>query len=108
MHSENSIKFYKFSAKYYHHYYKIILVTVIAILHVRHRDSVERRAALGMAQGHTADSGSKILPLTSKPQLNLPNSIDQSRKHCPNHDIGLAYMFLYSMLLCFIKDASMK
>lgn len=108
MHSENSIKFYKFSAKYYHHYYKIHLVTVIAILHVRHRDSAERKAAQGMAQGHAADSGSKILPLTTKTQLNLLNSIDQSRKHCPNHDTGLACMFLYSMPLCFIKDVSMK
>jgi len=85
MPTENSIKFYKFSAKYYCHYYKIHLVTVIAILHVRHRESVEHRAAQGTGQGHTADSGSKILPLTSKTQLNLPNSIDQSRRRCPNH-----------------------
>ena len=70
--------------------------------------SVEHRAAEGKAQGHAADSGSKILPLVSKTQLNLPNSIDQSRKHYPNHDTGVASMLLYSMPLYFIKDVSMK
>lgn len=105
-HSENLIRIYKFSERYYHCYYKIHLVPVIAILHVRHRDSVGHRAAQGMAQGHRVHPGSKILPLTSKTQLNLPISIDQSRKHCPNHDAGLAHMFLYRVPLCFIKDVS--
>lgn len=78
MHSENSIRFYKFSAKYYRRYYKIHLVTVIAILHLRHRGSVEHRAVQGTAQGHIDASGTKILRLASKTQLNLPNNIDQS------------------------------
>lgn len=108
MHSENSIQFYKCSAKYYRHYYKIRPVTVIAILHLRHRGSVAHRAVQAMAQGHTADLGSKILRLASKTQLNLPNAIDQSRKHGPNHDTGFTRVCRYSTKLCFIKDVSMK
>lgn len=41
--SENSDIFHKFSAKYYHCYYKINLIPIITMFHVGHRDSVELR-----------------------------------------------------------------